>query len=55
MEYGEAKKAVEACKMGKGSYEDAIHELGHLAAAAAQARLSLLRKQDKENEKNKDK
>lgn len=47
MEYGEAKKAVEAFKNGSISICDAIKELGHVASAAAQARAHLMRLSEK--------
>nr|DAF89961.1 MAG TPA: hypothetical protein [Siphoviridae sp. ctwHj1] len=42
MEFGEAKKAVEAYKAGTGCICDAIKELGHLASASAQTRAHLM-------------
>lgn len=48
MEFGEAKKCIEAFKAGTASAEDAIKELGHLAAAATQARAHMVKIADEE-------
>jgi len=53
MEFGEAKKCIEAFKAGTASAEDAIKELGHLAAAATQARVHMMKVADEEKSANK--
>lgn len=51
MEFGEARKAIEAYKSGSGCICDAIKELGHLASAAAQSRAHLMEVEDEEDAK----
>ncbi|WP_303171964.1 hypothetical protein [uncultured Desulfovibrio sp.] len=50
MEYGEAKKAVDAYKARTGCIRDAIRELGHVASAAAQARAHLMKKEETQSQ-----